>query len=136
MGAIHAFRHALKVATNLGSVYITVGCLAGLAAALRGVDNIQAARLFTVSDDLRGRAGVPRSPAETALFQPHINALRRQLSDQKQFGVAQEAPTLEDVVNSEMQSIIERSRNVSYVVGMRHIFVAARFLQSANTPRT
>jgi predicted ATPase/class 3 adenylate cyclase len=96
--AIHAFRRALNVASSLGSIYITVGCLDGLAAALRDTDVIQAARLFAASNSLRARGGLPRSTAEEALYRPQIDALRRQGTREEQEKVMQEAPSLEDAV--------------------------------------
>jgi tetratricopeptide (TPR) repeat protein len=96
--AIRGFRRALKVATDLGSIYLLVGCLDGLAAALRDIDPVSATRLFAASNSLRARVDVPRSQAEEALYQPQIDALRREGIEEEQKKVMQDAPSLKDAV--------------------------------------
>ncbi|MDP9226314.1 MAG: NB-ARC domain-containing protein [Actinomycetota bacterium] len=96
--AIPKFKRALSKGADTESTYEVVSCLDGLAAAIGGKDIVKASRLFAASDSLRARAGLPRSLAEEALYQPKIDALRRQGTSEEQDKVMQEEPSLEDAV--------------------------------------
>jgi predicted ATPase/class 3 adenylate cyclase len=96
--AISRFRQALTSGSSIGSTYIVVSCIDGLAASFADMDLARAANLFAISDHLRRNFGLPRSSAEEALFQPQIDALRRQGTSEEQEKVMQESPSLEDAV--------------------------------------
>jgi predicted ATPase/class 3 adenylate cyclase len=96
--AARRFQSALEAGNRLGSTYLIVGCLDGLAAALVQTDPGSAARLFDASDNLRAHSGILRSSAERTFYQPHIDALRQQLTPDDHAGSTEEPLSLEEAV--------------------------------------
>jgi hypothetical protein len=95
---IAAFQRGLEVTTGIGSTYLAVSSLDGLAAALEEKHPAKAARLFAASDALRARTGVPRSTGELALYQPCIDALQGELTREEEAEVSQQVQDLTDAV--------------------------------------
>ena len=95
------FGRALQLATSLRSTYLVAGCLDGLAAATSGNAH-QAARLFAMSDSLRTRASVPRSPLEQEFYEPYVVAVRGKLEERSILDLrkAADAMTLDTVAAS------------------------------------
>jgi len=78
--AVDNIGRALQLATRLRSTYLVAGCLDGLAAATSRNAH-QAVRLFAMSDSLRTRASVPRSPLEQEFYEPYVVAVRGELEE-------------------------------------------------------
>lgn len=96
--AVHRFQRGLVNGANIGSTYVVVSCLDGLAAAVSDIDLIQAARLFAASDNLREGFHLPRSSVEQVLYQPLIDAIAQKLTCEQQTRVTETEVTLADVV--------------------------------------
>jgi predicted ATPase/class 3 adenylate cyclase/Tfp pilus assembly protein PilF len=96
--AIHRFQRALINGANMGSTYVVVSCLDGLAAAVTDIDLVKAASLFTASDNLRERFHLPRSSVEQILYQPRIDAIAQKLTREQQTRMTETEVTLADAV--------------------------------------
>jgi predicted ATPase/class 3 adenylate cyclase/Tfp pilus assembly protein PilF len=96
--AIHRFQRALINGTNVGSMYVVVSCLDGLAAAIKDSDLVKAASLFAASDNLRDRFHLPRSSVEQILYQPHIDAIAQELTCEQKTRVNASEVTLADAL--------------------------------------
>jgi hypothetical protein len=93
---------------SIGSTYLIVSCLDGLAAAVGDREPVTAARLFANSDALRSRAGgLSRSPGEQALYQPRIDALEGVLTRDAKGKVRGGVHNLPDVVAFARQLVDE-----------------------------
>ena len=99
--AVDNFGRALQLATSLRSTYLVAGCVDGLAAAATRNAH-QAARLFAISDSLRTRASVPRSPLEQEFYVPYVVAVRGELEERliRDLRKAADAMTLDTVAAS------------------------------------
>ncbi|MCA1703879.1 MAG: hypothetical protein LC808_11685 [Actinobacteria bacterium] len=97
MDGIAAFRRALDIAHGIGSMYLALASVDGLAAAMANDHPLKAARLFVASDALRERAGLPRSAGEHALYAPYIQALVGELTPEERARVSHNVQDLNDV---------------------------------------
>ena len=97
--SISAFRRAIYVARNIGSEYLTLASVDGLAAAVADKAPARAARLFAASDALRARTGLPRSWGEQALYQPRIDALKGTLTQGEESEIPGEVQDITDVMS-------------------------------------
>jgi predicted ATPase/class 3 adenylate cyclase len=104
--AVDNFGRALQLATNLRSTYLVAGCLDGLAAATSRNAH-QAARLFAISESLRTRASVPRSPLEQEFYEPYVVAVRGKLEERsiRDLRKAADAMTLDAVAASALDGV-------------------------------
>ena len=94
------FQSALLSAADLGSNYLVVSCLDGLAAAESKRDVDHASLVLGISDGLRSRVGVPRSSTERQIYEPYFASLREVSGAQsaERVRAAAEAMTLRQVV--------------------------------------
>jgi predicted ATPase/class 3 adenylate cyclase/Tfp pilus assembly protein PilF len=96
--ATSSFYRSLEAAQRIGSTYLVVSCLDGLAAAVEDKGPSAAAQLFAASDALRGRAGLPRSSGEQGIYQHRIEALEGMLTDEDKAEVGREVNEIHDVI--------------------------------------
>jgi len=104
-----SFQRALELASRIGSTYLAVGCLDGLALAL-GDDLPTAARLFAASDAMRARADLPRSSGEKALFQPQIDALGGVLTEEARAEIHRQIEEVGDLMSFARAAAYEAAR--------------------------
>lgn len=97
MSGIAALRRALDLARDIGSMYLALASVDGLAAAMANNHPSKAARLFVASDALREREGLPRSASEQELYDSYIRTVVVKLTPEERARVCREVQGLNDL---------------------------------------